>query len=1238
MVNWTEEQQEAIDKSGSNILVAAAAGSGKTAVLVERIIQKLLNKANPIDIDELLVATFTNAAAEEMRNRIGIALEKAIDNDPTSYHLKKQLSLLQRASISTLHAFCTTVVRQYAYLIDVDPSFRIADEMEMELMKQDILDELLESYYGEEDVSSAFFTVVDMFSSDRNDDAVGELILKLYTFAMQNPWPENWLHDVASTYQVDENTTEASITWLEYLKEEVREQLHAFSEQIKRAMNIARESDGPYHYIEALEDDLHVIHTALEKSDVWDELQQYMTESTIKNLSKKRVECNEDKKANVQAIRKPFREQWNKWKKSWFSRDFQAHMKDMQVLHPIIQKVTELVLAFKHRFETKKREQAIVDFSDLEHFCLQILVDSASTEDNIIPSQVAQQYKHQFKEILVDEYQDINIVQETILSVISDEEGDGNMFMVGDVKQSVYRFRHAEPTLFIDKYERFEVDPNAGYRIDLAKNFRSRKEVLSGANFLFRQVFDEGLGEIAYDEKAELVYGNKGYDDHVLENPEIELSIIDREKPEEREDGAENVEDVEKLQLEARLYAEKINRWVGKKDDAPIQVVDKATNAKRDIQYRDIVILQRSLTGAPVIVDELKKQGIPVHAELRTGYFVAIEIQVMMNMLKIIDNPHQDIPIASVLRSPIVGLDEEQLAQIRLSKDRVTYYEAVKTYVQQNQDETSELLERFLTQLHSFRTLAKEGALSALIWEIYQETGYFDFVGGIPGGKQRQANLRALYDRARGYESTSFRGLFRFLRFIENMQEQEKDLGEARALSEQEDVVRIMTIHKSKGLEFPVVIVGGMNKEFNFQDLRSTYMLDKDLGFATKFIDPVKRIMYPTLYYIALQQHALRKLLAEEMRVLYVAMTRAKEKLVMIGNVPSYEKEIDKWLPVLEHEDWVLPTELRKSAKTYLDWVGPAVMRHNQAAHIYEEMASDSIIPEMIFADTSKWKVEYVPGTSLLNLDEQTLQSSTELQTIIDNWQSMDDLNEDNAQTVAERLNFKYTFDEAKRTRAKQSVTEIKRRQETIDAFSDNQIVKPFRAPLVKEPKFLQTTTTLSAAEIGTAMHAVMQFLPLTKQWNQAEIANKVEQYVHEEKLTAEEADAIQLDAIERFFQTDLAKQMMEAERVEREVPFTYALDAKAVYPDWESDTKEQVLIQGVIDCIIYTEDGAILVDYKTDKIDEAEVSDALIQKLKARYATQITLYEQALSDILKTKINAAYLYFFSQDLLINMK
>src|SRR5690625_703340 len=1236
VVTWTEEQQDAIEKSGSDILVAAAAGSGKTAVLVERIIQKLVSSEDPLNIDEILVATFTNAAAEEMRNRIGIALEKAIAEDPTSYHLKKQLSLLQRSSISTLHAFCTNVVRQYAYLLDVDPGFRIADEMEMELMKQEVVDNMLEDYYGqdEEDLT-AFFSVVDMFSNDRNDADVGQLILKLFTFAMQNPWPEQWLQQVADTYFIDSHIDEEKIDWLRFLKSEATEQLHAFHHDINRAIGIARESDGPYHYLEALESDIEQIEKALQQT-TWDELQQYMATSKLKSLSSKRVECNEDKKELIKAIRQQFRTQWNKWKKSWFSRSLIAHMEDMNKLHPVIKKVTELVMEFKTRFEAAKREQALVDFSDLEHFCLRILIEEASTEENIIPSKIAYYYKNQFKEVLVDEYQDINIVQETILSVVSDQEGNGNMFMVGDVKQSIYRFRHAEPTLFIEKYKQFQSDPSTGYRIDLARNFRSREEVLTGANYIFRQIFDEARGDIEYDEKDALIYGNTGYDDHPIEQPEAELIIIDRDAPDERNNVRENVEDVEKTQLEARLYAEKINTWIGKKDQLPLQVVDKETNQKRNVQYRDIVILQRSLTGAPVIVDELKKQGIPVHAELRTGYFVAIEIQVMINMLKIIDNPYQDIPLASVLRSPIVGLDEEQLAQIRLAKKHESFYLALQEYVKNN-DETSIIVQTFLTQLEQFRVMAKEGALSELIWGIYHETGYYDFVGGIPGGKQRQANLRALYDRARSYESTSFRGLFRFLRFIENMQEQNKDLGEARALSEQEDVVRIMTIHKSKGLEFPVVIIGGMNKEFNLRDIRSKYILDKDLGFATKFIDPEKRITYPTLYYIALQQGSLRKLLAEEMRVLYVAMTRAKEKLVMIGNIPSFEKEVNKWLPILDHDEWILPNQTRKDAVTYLDWVGPALMRHHQSGQLHQTDRELTQIPEAIHSDGSKWKVEIVPGTELINLDEHEVRSSDMMKQMITEWESVPDTHRENDEQVQERLSFQYKYKEAVTERAKQSVTEIKRRQETMDEYSDNRIIKPFRAPLVKQPIFMQSTKELTAAEIGTAMHAVMQFIPLTKQWNQEEIKTLIQQYVVEEKITDEEADVIQVEAIERFFQTDIAKEMIQHEKVEREVPFTYSLSANEVYNDWQSDTNEQVLIQGVIDCIIHTDQGAIILDYKTDTIDDAEISTALMEKLKQRYRVQIELYERALEDILQTKVQATYLYFFAKDLLIKM-
>lgn len=1239
MVTWTEEQKEAIEQTGTDILVAAAAGSGKTAVLVERIIQKVITKNNPINIDEILVATFTNAAAEEMRNRISTALEQAIAEDPSSYHLKKQLSLLQRASISTLHSFCTTVVRQYAYLLDLDPAFRIGDEMEMELLKQEVLDDMLEDYYGQaaEEELETFFTVVDMFSSDRNDVDVAQLILRLYTFAMENPWPEQWLQRVAATYDVKKEVPEDDIDWLNSLKKEVEEQLASFRHDIERAINIARESDGPYHYLEALESDLYQIDTALEQSHNWKKLQEYMVSSTLKSLSSKRVECNEDKKEAIKKIRQPFREQWNKWKKSWFRRNLTAHLEDMRTLYPAIKMVTKLVSDFKSRFAQVKREKALVDFSDLEHFCLQILISSESTEEQVIPSKIAYYYQNQFKEILVDEYQDINIVQETILSVVSNQEAQGNMFMVGDVKQSIYRFRHAEPTLFIDKYKQFEENPSKGYRIDLARNFRSREEVLTGANYLFRQIFDEALGEINYDPKAELIYGNLGYEDHPQRDPSIELMIIDREMREDDQANVENQESIEKTQLEARLYAQKINKWIGKDDKSALQIIDKETNQKRDIQYRDIVILQRSLTEAPTIVEELKQQGIPVHADLRTGYFVAIEIQVMINILKVIDNPYQDIPLASVLRSPIVGLDEEQLAQIRLAQQQAPYYTALQAYLRQTINHTSSLVENFIDQLEQFRALAKEGALSTLIWDIYRETGYYDFVGGIPGGKQRQANLRALYDRARGYETTSFRGLFRFLRFIENMQEQERDLGEARALSEQEDVVRIMTIHRSKGLEFPVVLIGGMTKEFNFRDIRSKYILDKDLGFATKFIDPAKRITYPTLYYIALQQSSLQKLLAEEMRVLYVAMTRAKEKLVMVGNVPSIDKEIDKWIHVLDHEQWVLPKQMRKNAKCYLDWVGPALLRHNNIHQMLPEEQAIPTIPAKIQFDESRWTMKNVSAMSLLHMDDATVDSTDNLQHIVEKWNGvLPRADGATKQLVDERLSFQYQFAEAGQTGAKQSVTEIKRRQEVGDDYSDKQIVRPFRAPLIKEPAFLQGEKELTAAEIGTAMHTVMQHIPLTKKWQREEINLFLEELVREEKLTKEEAEVTDVDAIEHFFKQEIADILIHSYKVEREVPFTYSLQASEVYKNWQSDVDEKVLIQGVADCIIHTDDGIIILDYKTDAIQE-DVTDDVQKKLQERYRVQIELYERALSDILQTNIQKSYLYFFAKDLVIRM-
>lgn len=1238
MVKWTKAQQEAIDRSGSNLLVAAAAGSGKTAVLVERIIQKVMDKTDPIDIDEILVATFTNAAAEEMRNRIGLALEDAIAADAASYHLKKQLSLLQKAQISTLHAFCTTIVRQYAYLLDIDPAFRIADGMEIDIIRGEIMDEVLEAAYSrdrEEDLDS-FYKVIDMFSSDRSDVDVGRLILELYDFAVQHPWPESWLHDVAEAYHVEERTEESDLIWLNLLKRDLHDDFVAFQTAIEQAILLAREADGPYHYLEALEADLQLIQTAIDKLDDWNGLQAWINENKLKSLSRKKIECNEDKKEQVKKIREPFRKGWNDMKKSLFSRNLTSHLEDMAKLYPAIKEITSLVISFKTRFTKVKREQALVDFSDLEHFCLEILLGPASTREKPVPSHVAKTYQQQFKEILVDEYQDINLVQEMILSSVADQDGKGNMFMVGDVKQSIYRFRHAEPTLFIQKYKQFKQDETKGYRIDLAKNFRSREGILSGANFIFRQLFDEGLGEIAYDKDAELIYGNYSYEDFPMKGKATELIIIDRdnETGDKHTETDEDVQDLLHTQLEARVYAEKIKEWIGSSSGTPSQVIDKKSSQKRAIQYRDIVILKRSLTDVAIIMDEFKKQGIPVYAEQRTGYFQAIEIQVMVNMLKIIDNPFQDIPLASVLRSPIVGLNEEDLAHIRLANRHGAFYDALRDYVKQVHRPE---LTRFLTQLARFRKLAKEGALSELIWVIFQETAYYDFVGGIPGGRQRQANLRALYDRARTYEATSFRGLFRFLRFVERMQEEKKDLGEARALSEQEDVVRIMTIHKSKGLEFPVVIIGGMNKQFNFSDLRTNFMLDKDHGFATQFIDPVKRITYPTLYYTAVKSAALQKLLAEEMRVLYVAMTRAKEKLVMIGHVPQAEKSIAKWETVLDHEGWVLPTQLRKKAKTFLDWVGPALIRHKYNDILRSESTQITTWQE-VEQDPSEWNVHFIGADQLADIENETAQVKNELQEQIVNWEASTLQDHGHYGLVDHILAYQYPFKEATTTRAKQSVTEIKRRREVTDAFSDKRLVKPFRAPLVKRPRFMQEETALSSAEIGTAMHVVMQHIDFEKDGSSRKLQSLLNRLVTEEKLTGKEAVVIDIQAIEQFLLTELARKIKSGSKIAREVPFTYMLDAPEVYQGYQGLEKEKVLIQGVIDCLVHTNDGLIIVDYKTDKIKDRSVTDETIRTLADRYRVQLGLYKVAIEHIMQKKVKETYLYFFDQHLQLKME
>ncbi|WP_188207092.1 helicase-exonuclease AddAB subunit AddA [Alkalibacillus aidingensis] len=1240
-MKWTKEQELAIYEGGKDILVSAAAGSGKTAVLVERIIQKMLDEEDPYNIDEMLVATFTNAAAQEMRTRVGQALEKALESNPKSVHLKKQIALLQRANISTLHAFCMNVVRKYSYQLDIDPSFRILDNVESELLKRDVIQEVFEYWYGKEgEEQEAFFRFVDSFSNDRNDEQVEELVLKVHNFAIQNPWPVQWLDELVEMYDVGDDSTLDDLVWMPYARADIKEAFESLMFDVNHAINLAQEVDGPQHYLETLEQDKELFQQVMEYIGApWEDLRHALLErQSFARLSSKKVECNEDLKQRVKDIRDRYKKKYSGVIKQWFQREPSALVNDLRKLKPQIEQLVKVVKEFDERLEVEKLERGVVDFSDLEHYSLQILLSEDATPDNLKPSEVAKQFQKQFREVLIDEYQDTNLVQETILTMLTGDESGGNLFMVGDVKQSIYGFRHAEPSLFMKKYQEFQNGENSNMRIDLARNFRSRFEVLSSTNYVFRQLLDEQVGDMEYEKEAELIYSNKVYDTLTTSDVDTELHIITRDKDDESEEQSDEWKYLEKAQLEARAYAKKIQSWVGTDGSRPMSIIDKETERPRPVKYKDIVILMRSKPWFGVVVEELKQLGIPVYADMSEGYLEAIEVQVMLNLLKSIDNPKQDIPLASVLKSPIVGLNEDELAKIRLHGRKETFHQAVKNYMRAGEDgELIRRLERFFSMFTKWRQEARYGALSQLIWQIYRETGYYEFVGGTPGGKQRQANLRALYDRARSYENTAYRGLFRFLRFIEKMEENGEDLAAARALGEQEDVVRLMSIHSSKGLEFPIVILGAADKDFNTADYKKRYLMHKRLGLGAKFMDVDNRIMYKTFPFEAISVANKREMLAEEMRVLYVALTRAKEKLVIVGTINDWDKRHAKWQEIASHPQWVLPPHVRVEQSNYLNWIGMSLIRHGGTDKLGEGPV-DRQVPSEIRDDDSTWQV-WIEHASVYEEPEWiTVKRNDDLEQAIKEWDSSKiEAKSDEFDKVGQRLTFSYSFPSSVHHRAKQTVTELKRLRQEEDETSATDFIRRSIKHSLKRPRFMQQDDqTLTKAEIGSAMHAVMQHLPFNREWEEDGLREFVSDLVIKEILTDEEADAVDYQSILQLFKTPVGQMLLNADEVKRELPFTMELSAKEIYPDWQDDTDESVLIQGVIDCIIKYEGKWYLVDYKTDRV-VGDLDDQQIKRLSDRYKLQVDLYCRAFESIWNVDLEGVFLYYFDRSLMINL-
>ncbi|MBN8199063.1 helicase-exonuclease AddAB subunit AddA [Bacillus sp. NTK034] len=1231
---WTDDQWKAIMAKGQDILVAAAAGSGKTAVLVERIINKIIADEDPINVDELLVVTFTNASAAEMRHRIGEALEKAIDADPKSAHLRKQVSLLNRASISTLHSFCLEMIRKYYYMTDIDPGFRIADETEAQLLRDEVLEELFEEEYGKEG-NEAFFALVDTFTNDRSDTALQDIIRDLYDFARSNPSPDQYLDSIVEMYNVEGVDSLEKLPFVRSLLEDIDLQLKGAKQLLEYGLELTKLPGGPAPRAENFIADLHVVNTLIEaKNDSWPMLYEAMQSWSFGRA--KTCKGNDYDEGLVEKAKK-LRDQAKKiitgLQEELFFRKQESFMRDMAEMKSHIESLVSLVKEFSIRFDQVKTEKGLVDFADLEHYCLEIL-SSSDEEGRLLPSEAALACRNQFKEVLVDEYQDTNMVQEAILQLVTaDSEENGNLFMVGDVKQSIYRFRLAEPNLFLGKYTRFGRDgEEAGLRIDLARNFRSRKEVLHGTNYIFKQIMGTSVGEIEYDQAAELVKGAPYSESQ--EHP-VEIVIIDLEgneknepEPESMDEGFDS-EELAQSQLEARFMASRIKEIIGNRKE----VYNTKTQSERPAKYRDIVILLRSMTWAPQIMEEFKQQGIPVYANLSSGYFEATEVAIMMSLLKVIDNPYQDIPLASVLRSPILGLTEEELAQIRIHNKRGSFYEALTSFCRNDPTlEAEELYEKvrpFFDQLKDWRVMARQGSLSELIWHLYRETRFYDFVGGMPGGKQRQANLRALYDRARQYEATSFRGLFRFLRFIERMRDRGDDLGAARALGEQEDVVRLMTIHSSKGLEFPFVFIAGLARSFNTMDLKKPYMLDKEFGFAAKYVNAEKRISYPSLPQIAFKRKKKMEMLAEEMRVLYVALTRAKEKLFLVSSVKSADKKINQWLQASEHKEWLLNEYDRASANSYLDWIGPSLVRHRDCEALRGEGQVHPLVPSEILEHPSCWNLTIIKSEEAAVLSEEANEGETDLLKLVYEGKPVP-AESAYKDKVEEQLSWKYSFKQAAQARSKQSVSEVKRQREIFsEEDSGTELIRKINKPLLGRPRFMQEKS-LSPAERGTAMHAVMQHIDLSRPAAVETVAFKMDEMVHNELLTEEQHASIEPQLIVQFFETELGKRIVQAKSIRREIPFSLSFPAREIYSDWQGED-ETVLIQGIVDCVFEDEQGLVLLDYKTDGIRGRFKGGFAEAKpvLENRYKVQIDMYTRALEQILKRKVKERYLFFF---------
>ena len=1195
MPNWTPEQQKAMYETGSNILVAAAAGSGKTAVLVERIINKIIN--DKIDIDRLLVVTFTNAAAAEMRERILNALYKKIDeieSEEEQDNLRKQITLLNKASICTIDSFCLDIIHNNFYEIDISPNFRIADTPEMELLKQEVLEEIFEEKYETEDKN--FEKLIKTYTSYRDDTPLKELILKIYTYIESSPFPEEWLSKQIEKFNIrDQQTDFAKTIWGQILLEDVKEEVIDDIKTLKAEelrLSVDKELDK---FSQVYRADITSLETLLVNLDSWDKA--YTLANSIDFIKWPISKILSQEKENAKKIRDNVKKKLKKKIEKVFVSDSQEANEDIFEMYQILVKLKDLILEFDKRFLKKKKEKNIVDFSDIEHFALQIL----SKEE------VAKKYREKYKEIAIDEYQDSNLVQEYILTSISN---GNNIYMVGDVKQSIYKFRQAVPDLFLKKYKHYGLEKvneyenknENGMKIKLFKNFRSRLNVLDFTNIIFENIMSERLGEIDYTEEEFLNLG-ASFENKEGQELRTEIDIIDLKKEEEievkseDEETSEENELVEDIELEAKFVTKKIKELIKSK----FQIYDNKKGIFRDIRYKDIVILLRSTKlKAPVFEKELINQNVPVFSDSSQEYLATYEIQTIMSLLKIIDNPMQDIPLVMVLKSPIYEFTDDELLEIRLTDKYSDFYTTLIGSKLSVSDELREKIDRFLNQIDSWRKKNEYLSLDELIWNIYEESNLFKLCGELPNGSLRQANLKVLFERAKQYETASFKGLFNFINFIEKIHLGSGDLSAAKLIGENEDVVRIMSIHKSKGLEFPIVFLSSSNTNFNMMDLNKDVLLHQDLGIGVKYIDYDMQIEYDTLTKQALKNKINDEILSEEMRILYVALTRAKEKLYITGLSKDYNEANEKMQEMVDiynkQEDKINPILIKKY-KNYLDWI--------LLVNKYNEERAKELLTLNIFK-----KEEIINNLKIEDSDEEIKVQDVEQE--------------------EEIFDVNYKYKNSIEIPTKTSVTAIvSEHKEKISITNNNEVEIDNSEELDMEenemkfdiPKFLkEDEEKITSAKKGTLVHLCMKNLDANKEYSVETIKEMIEDLKVRKIITDREAESINPYKIYEFTKSGIWNELKTAKEIHKEEPFYINIPASSIYGN---EVDENILVQGIIDLYyIDKDDNLVLLDYKTDYVQIGEES-----KLIEKHKKQLMLYKEALENALQRKVDKVYIY-----------